>query len=57
MSDSPRDARSTELFDRARHVLVGGVNSHVRAMRGIGRDPLFIDRAEGTRVWDADGNE
>lgn len=57
MSDSPRDARSTELFDRARHVLVGGVNSPVRAMRGIGRDPLFIDRAEGTRVWDADGNE
>lgn len=57
MSDTPRDARSTELFDRARHVLVGGVNSPVRAMRGIGRDPLFIDRAEGTRVWDADGNE
>jgi len=57
VSDAPRDARSTELFDRARHVLVGGVNSPVRAMRGIGRDPLFIDRAEGTRVWDADGNE
>lgn len=57
MSDAPLQARSAELFDRARHVLVGGVNSPVRAMRGIGRDPLFIDRAEGTRVWDADGNE
>jgi len=57
VSDTPRDARSAELFDRARRVLVGGVNSPVRAMRGIGREPLFIDRAEGTRVWDADGNE
>jgi glutamate-1-semialdehyde 2,1-aminomutase len=36
-------------------VLVGGVNSPVRAMRAIGRDPLFIDRAEGAMVWDADG--
>ena len=48
--------RSAELFDRARRVLVGGVNSPVRAMRAIGRDPLFIARAEGPHVWDADGN-
>jgi glutamate-1-semialdehyde 2,1-aminomutase len=34
---------------------VGGVNSPVRAMRAIGRDPLFIARAEGPHVWDADG--
>jgi len=34
----------------------GGVNSPVRAMRSIGRDPIFIDRAEGNRVIDADGN-
>ncbi|HEX2504366.1 MAG TPA: glutamate-1-semialdehyde 2,1-aminomutase [Miltoncostaeaceae bacterium] len=47
--------RSAELFDRAREVLVGGVNSPVRAMRAIGRDPLFIARAEGPHVWDADG--
>ena len=47
--------RSAELFDRARGVLVGGVNSPVRAMRAIGRDPLFIERAEGAHVWDADG--
>ena len=53
---SPPDTRSRELFARARQVLVGGVNSPVRAMRGIGRDPLFIDRAEGAHVWDADGN-
>ncbi|MCB0881935.1 MAG: glutamate-1-semialdehyde 2,1-aminomutase [Thermoleophilia bacterium] len=54
---TPPDARSRELFARARRVLVGGVNSPVRAMRGIGRDPLFIDRAEGPRVWDVDGGE
>jgi glutamate-1-semialdehyde 2,1-aminomutase len=53
---SPDGAKSAELFERARRVLVGGVNSPVRAMRGIGRDPLFIDRAEGVHVWDADGN-
>ncbi len=56
MGGSPDGARSAELFERARRVLVGGVNSPVRAMRGIGRDPLFIDRAEGVHVWDADGN-
>ena len=47
--------RSAELFARAREVLVGGVNSPVRAMRSIGRDPLFISRAQGPHVWDADG--
>ena len=52
----PAGARSAELFARARRVLVGGVNSPVRAMRSIGRDPLFIARAEGPYVWDADGN-
>lgn len=56
MADAPADARSRELYGRARHVLVGGVNSPVRAMRGIGREPLFIDRAEGAYVWDADAN-
>ena len=48
--------RSAELFARAQRVLVGGVNSPVRAMRGIGRDPIFIARAEGPYVWDVDGN-
>jgi glutamate-1-semialdehyde 2,1-aminomutase len=35
----------------------GGVNSPVRAMGSIGRDPIFLARAEGNRVWDVDGNE
>lgn len=47
---------SAALFERAQRVLVGGVNSPVRAMRSIGRDPLFVDRADGPHVWDADGN-
>ena len=47
---------SATLFARARRVLVGGVNSPVRAMRSIGRDPIFIERAQGPHVWDADGN-
>ena len=37
-------------------LLPGGVNSPVRAMRSIGRDPVFIERGEGPYVWDADGN-
>jgi len=56
MTQAPTDTRSQELFARAKQSLVGGVNSPVRAMRGIGRDPIFIDRAEGTHVYDVDGN-
>lgn len=47
--------RSDALYERATKVLVGGVNSPVRAMRSIGRTPIFIDRAEGPYVWDVDG--
>ncbi|MCB0873986.1 MAG: glutamate-1-semialdehyde 2,1-aminomutase [Thermoleophilia bacterium] len=50
--DTPQ---SDALYGRARNVLVGGVNSPVRAMRSIGRTPIFIDRAEGAYVWDVDG--
>ena len=51
-----RDTRSAALYGRALHVLPGGVNSPVRAMRSIGRDPLFIERAEGAEITDVDGN-
>ncbi|MSW53286.1 MAG: glutamate-1-semialdehyde 2,1-aminomutase [Actinobacteria bacterium] len=50
------DAKSAELFARARRVLPGGVNSPVRAMRSIGRDPLFVERASGVDLVDVDGN-
>ncbi|HET7454834.1 MAG TPA: glutamate-1-semialdehyde 2,1-aminomutase [Solirubrobacterales bacterium] len=43
-------------FERALKVLPGGVNSPVRAMRQIGRDPVFIERAEGCWLFDVEGN-
>ena len=49
--------RSEEIFRRATDVLVGGVNSPVRAFRAVGGDPIIVDRAAGARLWDADGNE
>ena len=39
--------RSREIFERAEKLLVGGVNSPVRAFRSVGCDPLIIDRGEG----------
>ncbi len=42
-------------FERARKVLVGGVNSAVRAFRAVGGTPRFIDRAEGAFLWDVEG--
>jgi glutamate-1-semialdehyde 2,1-aminomutase len=56
VTTSLRDTRSEELYRRALTRLPGGVNSPVRAMRAIGRDPLFIDRGEGAELIDVDGN-
>ncbi|MDQ3631283.1 MAG: glutamate-1-semialdehyde 2,1-aminomutase [Actinomycetota bacterium] len=56
MPVSLSDAKSAELYARAVQRLPGGVNSPVRAMRAIGRDPIFIDRAEGAEIVDVDGN-
>jgi len=50
-------AHSSDLFARAQKTIPGGVNSPVRAFRSVGTDPIFYDRAKGSRVWDADGNE
>ncbi len=50
-------ARSRQLMERARQVIPGGVNSPVRAFRGVGGTPPFLVRGQGDRVWDADGNE
>jgi glutamate-1-semialdehyde 2,1-aminomutase len=49
--------RSREIFDRAEKVLVGGVNSPVRAFRSVGGEPLIIERGEGQYLYDADGNK
>ena len=56
MTTSVRDTRSAELYARALQYLPGGVNSPVRAMRAIGRDPIFVERAEGAELFDIDGN-
>lgn len=48
--------KSENLYSRAREFMPGGVNSPVRAFRSVGKTPLFIERAEGSRITDADGN-
>jgi len=49
---------SARLFTEAQKYIPGGVNSPVRAMKGVGMPhPLFIDHARGAHIWDADGNE
>src|SRR5579862_4614002 len=49
--------RSQELFERAQVSIPGGVNSPVRAWRGVGGTPRFIARGEGAHLFDEDGNE
>lgn len=50
-------SRSSELFQEAQKHTPGGVNSPVRAFKSVGRDPLFISRAKGAKIYDADGYE
>lgn len=57
MVDTSRDHNSRKLMEEAREVLVGGVNSPVRAFASVGGAPRFFVRGEGPRIWDADGNE
>jgi glutamate-1-semialdehyde 2,1-aminomutase len=49
--------QSEELFARALRLIPGGVNSPVRAFNAVGGTPRFIRKAEGSRMWDADGQE
>lgn len=48
---------SDELFSRAKERIPGGVNSPVRAFKAVGRNPIFMARASGSRMWDVDDNE
>ena len=48
---------SGKMFDMAKKVIPGGVNSPVRACRSVGCDPVFIQKAKGSKVYDVDGNE
>jgi glutamate-1-semialdehyde 2,1-aminomutase len=49
-------SRSQRAFERGRQLLVGGVNSPVRAFGAVGGMPLVVDRAQGAQIWDVDGN-
>jgi glutamate-1-semialdehyde 2,1-aminomutase len=50
-------ARSHALMARARELFPGGVSSPVRAFGGVGGEPFVVERGEGARIWDVDGNE
>jgi glutamate-1-semialdehyde 2,1-aminomutase len=52
----PDRRRSKEIFEKAERVLVGGVNSPVRAFRSVGGEPLIIEKGSGQYLYDADGN-
>lgn len=49
--------RSSLLFNKAKAIIPGGVNSPVRAFKSVGCQPLFIERASGSKMFDVDGNE
>ncbi len=61
MTSKPTNDRistgSDLLYERASRVLVGGVNSPVRAFKSVGGSPVFVERMEGPYVYDTDGNE
>lgn len=50
------DERSAAAFERAKKVIPGGVNSPVRAFKSVGLTPVYIERGQGSRVYDIDGN-
>ncbi len=47
---------SKVMFERAKQVIPGGVNSPVRAFKSVGGNPLFIEKADGSKIYDIDGN-
>src|SRR5215469_10165563 len=49
-------SRSHKLYQEAQELLPGGVNSPVRAFRGVGGEPVFIEHASGPYLYDVDGN-
>jgi glutamate-1-semialdehyde 2,1-aminomutase len=56
LTASLTDTRSAELYRRALELIPGGVSSPVRAMRAIGREPIFVARGEGAEIVDVDAN-
>jgi glutamate-1-semialdehyde 2,1-aminomutase len=52
---TPNTDRNLQLFERAKNVIPGGVNSPVRAFKAVGGTPRFVQRAQGAYFWDANG--
>ncbi|CEK34392.1 glutamate-1-semialdehyde 2,1-aminomutase,Glutamate-1-semialdehyde 2,1-aminomutase,glutamate-1-semialdehyde aminotransferase,Glutamate-1-semialdehyde aminotransferase,glutamate-1-semialdehyde-2,1-aminomutase,Aminotransferase class-III [[Clostridium] sordellii] len=52
-----KNEKSLKIYEEATKYIPGGVNSPVRAFKSVGLDPIFIDRAEGCKIYDVDGNE
>src|SRR4249920_545211 len=50
-------SKSEQLFQRAQQSIPGGVNSPVRAFKSVGGNPIFIQKAKGAYLYDADGNK
>ncbi|MDH5477817.1 MAG: glutamate-1-semialdehyde 2,1-aminomutase [Nitrospinota bacterium] len=57
MSNKGNRSKSKKLFSNARKVIPGGVNSPVRAFKSVGGDPVFMESAAGSKLYDVDGNE
>ena len=55
VNTSPSSSRNDLLFERAKKLIPGGVNSPVRAFKAVGGTPRFVQRAQGAYFWDADG--
>ena len=57
MTGATTDTASRQVMARARELFPGGVNSPVRAFRGVGGEPFVVERGDGCRIWDVDGRE
>lgn len=49
--------KSSQLFEKAKHFIPGGVNSPVRAFKGVGKNPVFIEKGQGAYLYDVDGHQ
>ena len=52
-----KQEKSVQLFEKAKTLMPGGVNSPVRAFRSVGGTPIFIKKGKGAHIWDEDENE
>jgi glutamate-1-semialdehyde 2,1-aminomutase len=57
MGNTIVETRSDRAFAKAKKVMPGGVSSPVRSCQAVGADPIFIERADGSSMWDLDGNK